>query len=666
MARIVDFFDGAQSETTPTIGNIIASGIITYPDDATYEATEQGAPENGNLYFNTTIYAIRYYSDGAWSTIIDNDSLQTLINKTINADNNTITNLEDDNIKTGAAINAEKIASGSVDNTEFSYLDGVSSNIQTQLNDKQSVSEKAQPNGYASLDGSGLVPASQLPSYVDDVLEFSNFASLPVTGESGKIYVILDDNKTYRWTGSVYVEVGPTGSINNQVLIEGGTLSLIENAASAGQVDNQLTESTGLTLNQDFYVAQGYIPASNFTLNSAQFKLYASGGFTGNITLEVWGTLPSGNPDSTTVHAVSDPFDGSTLSGGTGALETFTFSSPFTMLSGTNYALVLNPSAGSGGWGVREGQPDPEPGVDRYFSNTPASTSWSSSSNNDLVFVLTEDASAGGFDLTFSADAYIQNEGFDKTSNTIPSGTYNLSTDEGILYVTVNNTTNSPTNLTINSAEMESFSPGDDDLIIARVVDSGVEIARKLYLEDGESSELQTGLSVVQSISSIDDLNDVDTSSSPPTNNNTLSWDGTNWVPSNRLFLSVDTGGLIAYPVAVNQFGDLLSVTLGKGVWNLNLVAEWYVAGAGNTTTTVLIGSTSNPGNDGTGLSSGTSAVNLTKRNAVNDYDPMYLQIPEVVVATSTTFYFKVLAANNVTNLQIAARFFAEKVREND
>ena len=213
---------------------------------------------------------------------------------------------------------------------------------------------------------------------------------------------------------------------------------------------------------------------------------------------------------------------------------------------------------------------------------------------------------------------------------------------------------------------MESFSPGDDDLIIARVVDSGVEIARKLYLEDGESSELQTGLSVVQSISSIDDLNDVDTSSSPPTNNNTLSWDGTNWVPSNRLFLSVDTGGLIAYPVAVNQFGDLLSVTLGKGVWNLNLVAEWYVAGAGNTTTTVLIGSTSNPGNDGTGLSSGTSAVNLTKRNAVNDYDPMYLQIPEVVVATSTTFYFKVLAANNVTNLQIAARFFAEKVREND
>lgn len=53
----------------------------------------------------------------------------------------------------------------------------------------------------------GLVPASQLPSYVDDVLEFANLASFPVTGETGKIYVALDTNKTYRWSGSIYVEV---------------------------------------------------------------------------------------------------------------------------------------------------------------------------------------------------------------------------------------------------------------------------------------------------------------------------------------------------------------------------------------------------------------------------------------------------------------------------
>ena len=53
----------------------------------------------------------------------------------------------------------------------------------------------------------GKVPASQLPSYVDDVLEFNTLADFPATGESGKIYVAKDTNKTYRWGGSGYVEI---------------------------------------------------------------------------------------------------------------------------------------------------------------------------------------------------------------------------------------------------------------------------------------------------------------------------------------------------------------------------------------------------------------------------------------------------------------------------
>jgi hypothetical protein len=62
-------------------------------------------------------------------------------------------------------------------------------------------------NGLAELDGSGKVPSGQLPSYVDDVVEVADFASLPVTGESGKIYVTLDNNLTFRWSGSAYVEI---------------------------------------------------------------------------------------------------------------------------------------------------------------------------------------------------------------------------------------------------------------------------------------------------------------------------------------------------------------------------------------------------------------------------------------------------------------------------
>ena len=52
---------------------------------------------------------------------------------------------------------------------------------------------------------SGKIPASQLPSYVDDVLEYANLASFPATGESGKIYIAIDTNLTYRWGGSSYV-----------------------------------------------------------------------------------------------------------------------------------------------------------------------------------------------------------------------------------------------------------------------------------------------------------------------------------------------------------------------------------------------------------------------------------------------------------------------------
>ena len=66
-------------------------------------------------------------------------------------------------------------------------------------------------NGIAGLDASGKVPTAQLPSYVDDVLEYVNLAGFPATGEAGKIYVAKDTNKVYRWPGSApYVEISST------------------------------------------------------------------------------------------------------------------------------------------------------------------------------------------------------------------------------------------------------------------------------------------------------------------------------------------------------------------------------------------------------------------------------------------------------------------------
>jgi len=56
----------------------------------------------------------------------------------------------------------------------------------------------------------GVVPAAQLPSYVDDVLEFDNLAAFPGAGEAGKIYVAKDTNLTYRWSGSTYGKLDPS------------------------------------------------------------------------------------------------------------------------------------------------------------------------------------------------------------------------------------------------------------------------------------------------------------------------------------------------------------------------------------------------------------------------------------------------------------------------
>jgi len=67
--------------------------------------------------------------------------------------------------------------------------------------------QKGSASGVAELGSDGRVPAAQLPSYVDDVLEYASMGSFPGTGETGKIYIAKDTNRTYRWGGSSYVEI---------------------------------------------------------------------------------------------------------------------------------------------------------------------------------------------------------------------------------------------------------------------------------------------------------------------------------------------------------------------------------------------------------------------------------------------------------------------------
>jgi hypothetical protein len=102
------------------------------------------------------------------------------------------------------------------------------------------------------LDGAGKIPSTYLPSYVDDVEEYNNLAAFPATGETGKIYVAIDTGFAYRWSGSVYVQIGITAAA-------GATTQVQFNDAGAFGGDS------GLTFNKttDALSAGGFIPTSS-------------------------------------------------------------------------------------------------------------------------------------------------------------------------------------------------------------------------------------------------------------------------------------------------------------------------------------------------------------------------------------------------------------------
>ena len=99
--------------------------------------------------------------------------------------------------------------------------------------------EKGANNGVATLDATGKVPSSQLPAYVDDVLEFANRAAFPEEGEGGKIYVALDNNKTYRWGGTTYVEISAGLALGET---QGTAYEGSKGAANAAAIANLQTD----------------------------------------------------------------------------------------------------------------------------------------------------------------------------------------------------------------------------------------------------------------------------------------------------------------------------------------------------------------------------------------------------------------------------------------
>lgn len=89
--------------------------------------------------------------------------------------------------------------------------------------------------GYtpATLDETGKIPANQLPSFVDDVIEIKDITSAPETGERGKIYMAEDTGKCYRWSGTMYVEISTSDIVtasdkNGYIKINGTDVKVYE------------------------------------------------------------------------------------------------------------------------------------------------------------------------------------------------------------------------------------------------------------------------------------------------------------------------------------------------------------------------------------------------------------------------------------------------------
>lgn len=175
------------------------------------------------------------------------------------------TTLNDYGITDAATADQGALADSAVQSLSFGDVQYQGNNIKLEDLPVLTDDQLGVAGGIATLDAAGKVPMAQLPSYVDDVIEYDNLASFPTTGEAGKIYVAKDTNLTYRWSGSGYVEI-------SQSLAIGETSS----TAFAGDRGKALEESNANKINAGVDVTPGRVAVwgnDNITLTDANIAL---------------------------------------------------------------------------------------------------------------------------------------------------------------------------------------------------------------------------------------------------------------------------------------------------------------------------------------------------------------------------------------------------------
>lgn len=213
----IKFKDGTNTSTY----DLVTNGI-TFRQNSTPCVSWNTIKSGNNIYMDIRIANATASMDGLMSKedyVELNTTIPGQIEELKEADSNINNRIDDLDDKIDKEIADREAEIDRIENKFDGVTDKLEDALQKEIEDRKAgdttitnslnafISTKGQPGGLAELDSTGKVPAAQLPSYVDDVLEFSTKAQFPQTGETGKIYVAKDTNLTYRWTGTQYLEI---------------------------------------------------------------------------------------------------------------------------------------------------------------------------------------------------------------------------------------------------------------------------------------------------------------------------------------------------------------------------------------------------------------------------------------------------------------------------
>lgn len=213
----IKFKDGTNTSTY----DLVTNGI-TFRQNATPCVSWNTVKSGNNIYMDIRIANATASMDGLMSKedyVELNTTIPGQIEELKEADSNINNRIDDLDDKIDKEIADREAEIDRIENKFDGVTDKLEEALQKEIEDRKAgdttitnslnafISTKGQPGGLAELDSTGKVPAAQLPSYVDDVLEFSTKAQFPQIGETGKIYVSKDTNLTYRWTGTQYLEI---------------------------------------------------------------------------------------------------------------------------------------------------------------------------------------------------------------------------------------------------------------------------------------------------------------------------------------------------------------------------------------------------------------------------------------------------------------------------